>query len=533
MNNPTTHPESAEERGTFFSREAVSGMPLMIISKLVLFFVYFAVSVVTVDALGKENYGVFSLFKNIAGYIMVFCGMGLTAALMRFIPELVVKKNRAGLVQLLWKSALLQLVAVCGVTALMMFLSAPMQRLFKAGHVEHFRLYLLLSCLMVGIYLMKEYVSVVFTSVFKIGTVTALSIIHGVFWLSVLAVWLRLRPFVSTAIAVDMVAYGLVYLVGVFLLIKYLRSLHWRSPPFGIGKRRTLKFSTSVLLTSIVRMMMYKYTEVFFLAVVSGTTVVGIYDLGYGLPSLIITFIPSAILPLFTAGFAEAYVKDEHCLERLISSFYKMLMIVALPVSALGAFFAPAAYHLIYKGEMDEAGLIASAFCLILTLPLISMPLSMAIKAKEKVLNTLPMLLLQITVNLILDWVLIVELKLGVWGGILAVLGTFVLTIPYRLRVVRGIVGGIYFPTAFFARIAAVLFALAAAFFWISSYFRLLERFESHWLNLAVLFVIGGLYMGAFLGLIRLLRLIRRHDLEDFHSLEIERLNKVLRLLTG
>jgi len=126
-----------------------------------------------------------------------------------------------------------------------------------------------------------------------------------------------------------------------------------------------------------------------------------------------------------------------------------------------------------------------------------------------------------------------VELRLVVWGGILAVLGTFVLTIPLRLRVVRSIVGGIYFPIGFFLRIAGVLFALAGAFYWTSTHFHLLELFESNWLNLVVLFMIGGLYLLAFLGLIRLLRLIRRSDLEDFHSLEIERLNKVLRLLTG
>ena len=204
---------------------------------------------------------------------------------------------------------------------------------------------------------------------------------------------------------------------------------------------------------------------------------------------------------------------------------------VSLPVSILGACFASEAYRIIYNGQMNEAGSIASAFCLVLTLSLISMPLSAGIKAKEKVLNMVPMLVLQIVVNLILDYLLIVHYRFGVWGGIFAVLGTFVLTIPFRLWVVRGILGGVYFPVAFFLRILTTLALLGVLFRWLAGYWNVFNYSDNQGIGIAILFLIAGLYLGLFLLSIRYLRLVREEDIEDFHALDIPKLNQLLRFL--
>ncbi len=452
---------------------------------------------------------------------------------MRYVPELATHKNHRGLIHLLWKSATLQLMATCAVAALLLYFSAPLQRLFNAEHIEYFKLYLMLACGLVGLLLLKAFVATVFTSIFRTRTVALLSMVQGSVWLAALFVWLRSRPEVATVFYVQMLSLGLVYIVGAALLMRHVYKLPWQTLPYGIGKRRALKFSGTAMLSAIIRMVMFKYSEIFFLAAVGGTTMVGMYDLGYSLPFTVVTFIPLALLTLFTAAFAEAYVKDRNCLERLISSYYKLLIMVSLPVAVLGAFFSPVAYHIIYKGEMDEAGKLASVFCIVLLLPLISIPLSMALKAKEKVHSMLPMMLLQIAVNLTLDWLLIVHLRWGVWGGVGAVAGTFLITISPRLLVARDIIGGIYFPIKFFLRIVFALVLEAAAFFWITRQTRLFERFGSDWLNIGLLFAVGLAYLFVFLLLVRLLRLVRQSDIADFQSLQIHRLNKLLAQLFG
>ncbi|NNJ70454.1 MAG: oligosaccharide flippase family protein [Kiritimatiellales bacterium] len=531
MTNDSHIDPSHRGAGGFFSREAVSGIPWMIIGKLVLFFVYFGVSIVTVNGLGKEKFGVYSLMTNISSYMLVFCGLGLGTALMRYIPELAARQNRFGLIHLLWKSAALQVIAVVAMSALVLSFADPLQRLFQTEHVLHFRFYLKLACGLTALLLLKDFVGTVFTSIFKTRTVALLSVTQGVVWFLVLFSWLMMRPDVDTAFLAQIFSTGLIYGLGACLLFHYVHTLRWDRKEFGIGKRRALLFSGTVMFSSILRMVMFKYSEVFFLAAAGGTTLAGIYDLGYSLPYTVITFFPLALLPLFTSAFAEAYIRDQNCLGLLINSYYKLLMMVSLPISVLGFCFAPEAYHIIYHGLMDEAGAIAAAFSIALVLPLVSMPLSAAIKAKEKVLNMMPLLILQIVVNILLDWLLIIHFRLGIWGGLWAVVGTFVLTLPVRMWVVRRILGGIHFPVGFFLRILLSLSALGAALQWMVTRVDLFALFQSRWINIGLLFGVGVLYMLMFLLLIRLFRLVRREDIEDFHALGIEPLNKVLRFL--
>jgi len=518
--------------GVFFSREAIRGIPWMVMGKGLLFFIYFGVTMLVVNGLGREKFGVYSLMVNISSYLVVVCGLGMGAALMRYVPELVVHKNRRGLVHLLWKSATFQLLAVLGVTALLLSFSSSLQRLFHAELVAHFDLYLKLACGLTGLLLLKDFVGTVFTAVFKIRIVAILLVVQAVVWLVALFYGLDARPEVDTVFWAQMVAVGTTYLVGGILLVRHVHALPWPwTYAFGIGKRRTLKFSGIAMLGSILRMVMFKYSEVFFIAAVGGMTLAGVYDLGYTLPYTVVTFIPLALLPLFTSAFAEAYVKDRGCLGRMISSYYKLLMMLSLPAALLGAYFSPVAYHIIYKGAMDEAGRIAGVFCVILILPLISMPLSAAIKAKEKMLNMVPMLLFQIVVNLFLDWLLIVQLHLGVTGGILAVAGTFMITIPFRLWVVRGILGGLFFPWRFGLRIGVVLWAESAALHWGVGRVGLFDRFAGQGINIVLLFAVALLYLGLFLLLVRFLRLLRPADVAGVQRLEISSINRLLRWL--
>lgn len=516
------------DSSAFFSREAISGIPWMVVTKLILFFVYFAISVLTVRLLGKERYGIFSICTNLTGLIGVFCSLGLSAAFFRFTPELVVNKNKAGLKRLIHRVSLAQLGAV----AVVLICVIVGKKWFDAWFNVDFEYYLILTVLLVGVRLLKEAVSSVETSLFHARTVSLLSFAQAVFWLGGLAGGLWWFPGVGTALNAQILSYGLVYAVGAMLLMRHIHQLPWRSPPYGIGKRRVFKYSGTIYLNSVIRLLMLQYTEVIFLGRMRPPGEVGAYALGYSIPPQVIFFIPMALQALFTAGFSEAYSRDPGCLSRLISAFYKMQIFFTVPIAVFGVFFSSFAVPVVFGDEMVQAGEIASAFCIIHLFPMISTPLSMAIKAKEKVYRMLPLMILQISVNLVLDWLFIFYLDWGLRGGICAVAGTFVLTIPFRLNVVRKIIGGIWFPIGYLLRISLPLLLLAFVIHAASSRFGLLSLFDGKGLNLMVLAVLGGVYLiGGFL-LIRWFRLIREEDVADFRALNIEKLNRLFDLLS-
>lgn len=516
-----------EDSGTFFSRRAVAGIPWMVASKAVLFFVYFAISVLVVRLLGSTQYGIYALCLNLAEYAGVFCGLGLIAALFRFVPELVVQHNAAGLKRMVWKSLVLQAAATVVITLVFMALKPFFDHWFGID----FRYYLPLIGLLIGFTLLKENVAAIETSLFRTKNISLLTLARGLLWLGLILTLLRGVPTVASALWSQILSYGLVYLLGVWMMFRHIYRFDWRSPPYGIGKRRTMKYSAAILGNTVVRMMMMKYTEVFFLGLVATPAVIGAYDLGYSLPPMVIFFIPDSLHMLFTSGFAEAYSRDPNCLGRLIKAYYKMQILFTVPLAVFGFFFAPVAVTMVYGSEMSLAGVIAAVFCLIHLFSTVSTPLSMAIKAKEKVLATMPVMILQIIINLFLDWLLIVYFDLGVWGGMAAVAGTFILSAPIRLSIVRRIIGGIYFPVPYLLRMLSTLFVLAGAVSLLSKQLNLLSWFETPALNLIPLFLLGLLYLLVFFLCIRVFRLVRTEDVADFRQLDIKKLNLVFDLL--
>lgn len=516
-----------EEKDAFFSRESIAGVPWMVISKGILFFVYFAISVLLVRLLGDVQYGIYTICINIAESAGILCSLGLVSALFRFVPELVVQKNAAGLKRLIWKSLALQ----GAVTLLVMTLFVLLKPLFDRWFSIDFHHYLVLVGFVILAGLLKDNVSAVETSLFRVKNVSIMSLVRGLMLIVLITFGLGSIPTVTMALSIQ-IATGLVYVVGAVLLFRHIYSFDWRSPLYGIGKRRTMKFSGAIMSSTILRMMTMKYTEVFFLGLVVAPEIVGAYDLGYSLPPMVIFFIPDSLHMLFTSGFAEAYSRDKNCLPRLIKAYYKMQIAFTVPLAVFGFFFATAAVRLVYGGQMALAGGIASAFCIIHLLSTVSAPLSMALKAKEKVMASMPIMIFQIAVNLALDWLLIVHFKMGTTGAMIAITAALVLSMPVRIAIIRRILGGIYFPVAYLLRMGISLFALAGSFALISKHWKLLELFETQWINLVTLFVLGGLYMICYLIAIRFLRLIREEDIADFRALGIKPLNKVFDLLS-
>ncbi len=511
MKTPDTSPAAG------LSARSMQAVPWILASKILLFFAYFGISILLVRGLGKEQYGVFALCKNFADILVTLCGLGMNAAILRFVPELVVNRNKAGLVRLLWKSAALQFALTVAAVVVM----TPMTPLFDRWFDAQFGPLILLTAISVGFILAKSWYNDVLTSLFLGKWVAVLSFVQGITW-AVLLSWLvwAAGATVFSVIVVELVSITIAGALALIVFVRHLRGLRWKSPLQGIGRSRVLEMGLATTGGNLGRLLMMKYSETFFLGFYFGPAVVAVYDLGLSSTMLVITFIPMALQTIFSSGIAEAYVKDNTCLPGLVSSLYKVLILLSLPVAAFGVFFAPSAVVLFYGESMRAAGPVASAFCILHLLPLIAIPMSMAIGALEKVKEFLPLLYIRVAVNLALDWLLIP--RFGINGALAAVALTFILTFPLRLRYVRSLLGGFHFPAGFFLRFALACPLVAAGVWWLVPA-----------ANIPLLFAAAAVYFLIIFALMRLTPLITHHDLAEFRKMNFPKLNRFLDLLTG
>lgn len=505
------------DQNTTFSSATLNAIPWFVISKLLLFIAYFVISIITVKYLGSEQYGVLVICKSISEILILICTLGMTASFARFIPELALNKNKAGIMRLLSKAGLLQIIALIFAFAGLMASQSVLENYFKTVFDQA----LVFTFLLVIFEQFKFNVNAVLTALFKAKWQAIFSTLNGILWVSFILIFLNHNATVSNALAAPAFSYALVYLFAALLLFRHLKQLNWRSPVQAIGNARVMKHSGSILLSTLFRMLMIKYTELFFLGGMHDAETVGMYDLAFSLPLLVIAFIPSAIQELFVSGFSDAYCRNPNCLPTLIRSFYKLLILFCVPVAIYGFMFADEILLDSYGWEFVGVSELISIFCLMHLLPLISAPLSMAIQAKEKVMNMFPTLVFQLSINIVLDYLFIVELGMGVWGAFLAVFLTFVVTIPVRLWMVSKILGGTYFPIRFFTKILFV--TLTSAY--------LIEfclEPESTWLilGLSLVYVIGIALLCS------LFPIFDESDIQDLNQISQHKLQIIFTLFT-
>lgn len=506
-----------ERTSAFFSRDAISSVPWLLIGKVLTFFLYFGISILIVRGLGPHDYGIYALLTSIAEYLAVVCAVGLNTSLLRFVPELVQGNNRAGLKRLLWRSLMVQVAALVSAAVGMWFLSTPLSGLFHIAFVSYIAVLMFFTAMLVT----KEYLNNLFTSLFLARFLAFTSVGQAILF-CVGLLWLGYtHHYTVTAV---LLLYSLsIGSMALASLVKLRQFLHrWPEPKMqpGIGRQRVLWLTLPTMFNAVTNKLLQQYSEIFFLGYFVSASMVGYYALGFSLANLLLTFVPMALHTLFTSAFAEAYSRHPGSIGVLTSAVYQVLIVVTVPLSFFGFVYSPAIVQTFYGEAMAGAGPVAAFFCLFQILPMIWIPLSMAITATEQVAHTTWLNGMQLVVNLVLDYFLIKHFAIE--GAFAAILLTFIITLPVKLYVIRRLIGGIYFPISFFSRIAIPAALLAAICYLVFPQPRLL--------GLCLMAVVYGV---GFFVMLRVFKLVRPSDTERFHSIELPMLSRALHFLTG
>jgi len=408
------------------------------------------VSVICARRLGKDEFGVLSLAKNMVAFGVLAASLGLDRALLRFVPEMEIRRSGSGIRRLFAWVVGIQAAALAVSSALLLLLAPLWRSLFMPGIVP----LLPVICVVTAVFTLKETIYQLHFALARAKVLTVATTITGGGWLLLTAWWLTKGATSEAAL----LAQAASLVAAIVYLFPSLRNALGSVPSESqevVSARRVGTYAATGVGSSLINLIVQRQSEVYFLAAVAPPAVVGFYDLGYSLPQLGLELIPLSLYAVVLSAIASSYHRDPTRLGVLVGYFYKLLAIVTVPFALLGAVWADRLLVLLYGAPMEPAGQIARIFSVLHLLPFVSLPVGVALNVVEKAQRTLLLGLLQVGVNLGLDILLIPRYQ--VKGAIAAVALSFLLVTPVTIWYSLRLTGPLEFPWRWMGRLALSL----------------------------------------------------------------------------
>ena len=420
-------------------------MPWTIVSQFVYQGFGIATSIIVVRSLGQFNYGVFSLLRSILGFATTIMRGGLMEAMLRYLPELQVKREVAGIRVLLWTVVKFQTVLAIVVLLAGWLLRDELAGLFRRPELAAF------VAVGLGLTLFEAYHDTVQKSaiaLYETKVVALAAALGSVLTLACVVLFLRMGWGIVGVLLATSAGH---LLAGGLLLRKVLqRTLASRSAGMPIQPRRLLNFALPFLAVNLMVLITWRQSETIFLSYFWTPLEAGLFDLAYRLPQRMLEFVPGAVFPLVMVGFSEALSKDLDHMRRGIVTYYKMLFFLVAPISLFGILYADRFIEIMYGGEMAAAGPLCQVFFLVFMSSFFGTPLSMSIYAIEKTWVNMLFYVVSTVIIVGLDLVLIPPY--GLWGAVLPVTLITVASPFARYLLANHLVGGIVIPWPFIGR---------------------------------------------------------------------------------
>jgi stage V sporulation protein B len=249
-------------------------------------------------SLSVEEYGIFYAAFYFVSFFALFRELGLTSAIVKFLPEFLVRKNRRAIVAAIRFVLLLQIVIVGLISSVILILSPQI----ASGFVGDERAAGAVRILAVWLFVSIFYSTLL--SVFQgLKDMTAYGWVNaGWDALLLISTFLLLRVF-SLGVSGAALAYvlGTVFislLSLAYLTMRYRNMIFSRPAPIGSISRVILSFSIPVFIGGIWGMVM-GYVDTWAVTIFRGTEEVGYYQVAQPTARFLFYFASSVTIPLF------------------------------------------------------------------------------------------------------------------------------------------------------------------------------------------------------------------------------------------
>src|ERR1700730_15611158 len=304
-----------------------------------------AASAVTTLALGAflirqlsaDEYGRYTFVLSVLVYVALLATFGQDQGLLRYLPEVLGRGDRAAAQDLVRKSAV-AVVAVWVLTSVSVVALRPVIDSVLNAHVADLLALgtvLLLGGIATGV------LSFALVALYDMRSRAIATPIAGALTLALAVFFLRHSTDIRSVLvagAAGQSALAVTYLVVLLRRIRRAQGV----PGDRVSWRRLLVYASGWLPSLLIASAVGLQFENIFLLRFAGSTAVAYYDTGYNIPQRLVSLIPSLLTGAWVVGTLEGWRQESSRVRAAVSAFYKGIFLVAFPLAfAGGALLAP------------------------------------------------------------------------------------------------------------------------------------------------------------------------------------------------
>src|SRR5213080_1391114 len=337
-----------------------------------------ALGALLIRQLPADEYGRYTFVLSVLVYIALLATFGQDQGLLRYLPEVLTRGDRAAANDLLRKSAI-AILAVWLLTSGAVWVSRPAIDSLLHAHVADLLAlgtFLLLGGIAAGV------LSFALVAIYDMRSQAIATPIAGALTLALAVVFLHFGQGLGGVLVAG--AVGQSCLAGFYLFI-LLRRVRRAEGVVGdrVGWRRLLVYASGWLPSLLIASAVGLQFENIFLLRFSGSTAVAYYDTGYNIPQRLVSLIPSLLTGAWVVGTLEGWRRESERIRTSVAAFYKGIFLVAFPLAFAGGALLGPLIRLYTNGRYPPSERIAPLMLLFFIAALLATPWGLVVRVRE------------------------------------------------------------------------------------------------------------------------------------------------------
>ena len=364
--------------------------------------------------LPAADYGRYTFVLSVLVYIALLATFGQDQGLLRYLPEVLGRGDRAAARDLLRKSAI-AIVAVWLVTSGVVYvfryqidalLHAHVADLLALGTV------LLLGGIATGV------LSFALVAIYDMRSQAIATPIAGALTLGLAVFLLRHSTDIRSVLVAGAAGQSALAVTYLVILLRRIRRAQG-VPGDRVSWRRLLVYASGWLPSLLIASAVGLQFENIFLLRFAGSTAVAYYDTGYNIPQRLVSLIPSLLTGAWVVGTLEGWRHETGRVRTSVMAFYKGIFLVAFPLAFAGAALLAPLIRLYTSGRLPPAERIAPVMLLFFIAALLATPWGLVVRVRELAWLNALITIAQLGFAALADFWLIQSF--GLWGAVAAV----------------------------------------------------------------------------------------------------------------